>query len=100
MNPLNRLSEYLGVIERRLRWLTLSRGAAATAGAALGAASAGTTRPARTSPASGSTRTIWRTRLMSDLRPCECGECDCDQYAEPDGDLCYDCEAGIHREDR
>ena len=35
MNPLNRLSEYLGAIERRLRWLTLSRGAAATAGAAL-----------------------------------------------------------------
>src|ERR1039457_2171695 len=35
MNPLNRLSEYLGVIERRLRWLTLSRGAAVTAAAAL-----------------------------------------------------------------
>ena len=36
MNPLDRLSEYLGIIERRLRWLTLSRGAAATAAAALG----------------------------------------------------------------
>ncbi|MGA9623520.1 MAG: hypothetical protein WBQ65_03540 [Bryobacteraceae bacterium] len=35
MNPLDRLSEYLGVIERRLRWLTLSRGAAVTAAAAL-----------------------------------------------------------------
>ncbi len=35
MNSLNRLSEYLGVIERRLRWLTLSRGAAVTAAAAL-----------------------------------------------------------------
>src|ERR1035441_10667071 len=35
MNPLDRLSEYLGIIERRLRWLTLSRGAAATAAAAL-----------------------------------------------------------------
>jgi len=35
MNPLNRLSEYLGVIERRLRWLTLTRGAAVTAAAAL-----------------------------------------------------------------
>ena len=34
MNPLNRLSEYLGVIERRLRWLALSRGAAVTAAAA------------------------------------------------------------------
>ena len=37
---------------------------------------------------------------MADLRQCECGECDCDQYAEPGSDLCYDCEAGIHREDR
>ena len=35
MNPLDRLSEYLGIIERRVRWLTLSRGAAATAAAAL-----------------------------------------------------------------
>jgi hypothetical protein len=35
MNPLNRLSEYLGVIERRLRWLAVTRGAAVTAAAAL-----------------------------------------------------------------
>ena len=35
MNPLDRLSEYLGVIERRLRWLALTRGAAVTAAAAL-----------------------------------------------------------------
>ena len=35
MNPLDRLSEYLGAIERRLRWLALTRGAAVTAGAAL-----------------------------------------------------------------
>jgi len=35
MNPLNRLSEYLGVVERRLRWLAVTRGVAATAAAAL-----------------------------------------------------------------
>ena len=35
MNPLDRLSEYLGVIESRLRWLALTRGAAVTAAAAL-----------------------------------------------------------------
>jgi len=36
MKPLDRLSEYLGALERRLRYLTLSRGAAVTAVAALG----------------------------------------------------------------
>jgi hypothetical protein len=35
MNPLTGLSEYLGRVERRLRVLTLSKGAAITAGAAL-----------------------------------------------------------------
>jgi hypothetical protein len=35
MKPLDRLSEYLGVIERRLRLLALTRGAAVTALAAL-----------------------------------------------------------------
>jgi hypothetical protein len=32
--------------------------------------------------------------------PCECEECDCDQYAELDSDLCYDCESDVHVEDR
>ena len=36
MRPLDRLSEYLGAVERRLRFLALTRGVAATAGAALG----------------------------------------------------------------
>src|SRR5215475_1352407 len=36
MKPLDRLSEYLGAVERRLRLLALTRGAAVTAGAALG----------------------------------------------------------------
>jgi len=36
MKPLDRLSEYLGAIERRLRLLALTRGAAVTAAAALG----------------------------------------------------------------
>ena len=36
MKPLDRLSDYLGAIERRLRLLALTRGFAATAGAALG----------------------------------------------------------------
>jgi len=36
MKPLDRLSEYLGAVERRLRLLTLTRGAAVTAAAALG----------------------------------------------------------------
>ncbi len=31
MKPLDRLSEYLGALERRLRLLALTRGAAATA---------------------------------------------------------------------
>ena len=35
MKPLDRLSEYLGAVERRLRLLALSRGAAVTAAAAL-----------------------------------------------------------------
>src|SRR6476659_9077253 len=35
MKPLDRLSDYLGVIERRLRFVALSRGAAVTAAAAL-----------------------------------------------------------------
>src|SRR5580704_6206210 len=35
MKPLDRLSEYLGAVERRLRLLTLTRGAAVTAAAAL-----------------------------------------------------------------
>ncbi len=35
MKPLDRLSDYLGAIERRLRLLALTRGAAVTAGAAL-----------------------------------------------------------------
>src|ERR1035438_6508223 len=35
MKPLDRLSEYLGALERRLRWLTFTRGAAVAAGAAL-----------------------------------------------------------------
>ncbi|MGA2266844.1 MAG: hypothetical protein ABSH44_00110 [Bryobacteraceae bacterium] len=35
MKPLDRLSEYLGAIERRLRWLALTRGMAVTAAAAL-----------------------------------------------------------------
>ena len=35
MNPLNGLTEYLERIERRLRMLAVSRGAAWTAGAAL-----------------------------------------------------------------
>ena len=35
MKPLDRLSDYLGAIERRLRWLVVSRGAAVIAGAAL-----------------------------------------------------------------
>ena len=35
MKPLDRLSEYLGALERRMRWLALTRGAAVTAGAAL-----------------------------------------------------------------
>jgi hypothetical protein len=36
MNPLDRLTGYLAAVERRLRWLALSRGAAITAVAALG----------------------------------------------------------------
>src|SRR5690242_1141780 len=36
MKPLDRLSEYLGAVERRLRLLTLTRGAAVIAAAALG----------------------------------------------------------------
>ena len=36
MNPLDRLTGYLAGVERRLRWLALSRGAAITAVAALG----------------------------------------------------------------
>src|ERR1039458_2683831 len=35
MKPLDRLSEYLGALERRLRWLAFTRGAAVAAGAAL-----------------------------------------------------------------
>ena len=35
MKPLDRLSEYLGAIERRLRLIALTRGAAVTAAAAL-----------------------------------------------------------------
>ena len=35
MKPLDRLSDYLGAIERRLRFVALSRGAAVTAAAAL-----------------------------------------------------------------
>ena len=35
MKPLDRLSDYLGALERRLRFLALSRGAAVTAAAAL-----------------------------------------------------------------
>ncbi|MEI9973334.1 MAG: hypothetical protein WDO73_15595 [Ignavibacteriota bacterium] len=35
MKPLDRLSEYLGAVERRMRLLALTRGAAATAAAAL-----------------------------------------------------------------
>src|SRR5580692_5570866 len=35
MKPLDRLSEYLGAVERRLRLLAVTRGAAATAAAAL-----------------------------------------------------------------
>ena len=35
MKPLDRLSEYLGAVERRLRLLALTRGAAVGAGAAL-----------------------------------------------------------------
>ena len=35
MKPLDRLSEYLGAVERRLRLLALTRGAAVTAAAAL-----------------------------------------------------------------
>ena len=41
MNPLQGLSEYLGRVERRLKVLTWSRGAALTAGAALGFTVAG-----------------------------------------------------------
>ncbi len=41
MKPFDRLSEYLGAIERRLRWIALTRGAAVTAGAALAADGAG-----------------------------------------------------------
>ena len=36
MNSLDRLSGYLDALERRLRWLALTRGAAVTALAALG----------------------------------------------------------------
>ena len=36
MKPLDRLSEYLGAIERRLRLIALTRGIAVTAGMALG----------------------------------------------------------------
>src|ERR1035441_3064003 len=36
MKPLDGLSDYLGALERRLRWLAFSRGAAVAAGAALG----------------------------------------------------------------
>src|SRR3954469_10587472 len=36
MKPLDRLSEYLGAVERRLRLLALTRGIAVTAGMALG----------------------------------------------------------------
>jgi len=35
MNPLESLSQYLDRLERRLRWITWTRGAAAIAGAAL-----------------------------------------------------------------
>jgi len=35
MKPLDRLSEYLGAVERRMRLLAVSRGAAVTAAAAL-----------------------------------------------------------------
>ena len=33
---------------------------------------------------------------------CGCFDCDgdCDQYAEPGDELCYDCEQGVHRQDR
>ena len=31
MKPLDRLSEYLGALERRMRWLALTRGAAVAA---------------------------------------------------------------------
>ena len=37
MRPFDRLSEYLGRVERRMRWLALSRGVAASAGVALAA---------------------------------------------------------------
>ena len=36
MKPLDRLSDYLGTVERRLRWLALTRGVAASAAAAAG----------------------------------------------------------------
>ena len=35
MKPLDRLAQYLGRVERRLRWLALTRGVAASAAAAL-----------------------------------------------------------------
>ena len=35
MRPLDGLSDYLGALERRLRWLAFTRGAAVAAGAAL-----------------------------------------------------------------
>ena len=31
---------------------------------------------------------------------CRCPECACTQYAEPGQDLCYDCEQGVHEDDR
>lgn len=33
---------------------------------------------------------------MDELTPCLCEECECTNYADPPGELCYDCEHGIH----
>ena len=51
MNPLNGLSEYLDRIERRMRVLTVSRGAALTTGAALAFTVLGAVVKVRSAPA-------------------------------------------------
>ena len=33
---------------------------------------------------------------MAEWKPCMCLDCDCQMYAEPDAERCYDCEHGIH----
>lgn len=36
------------------------------------------------------------------MSPCQCGDCEpgCDQYADPESELCYDCDQGDHLPER